>query len=115
MSIELMSQVWKYDLSHAEQSILMALADHADDHGGSVYPSIAYVAWKTNYKERNVQLVMKDLRKRKILVVVARPTQHKPTEYRIDLSKAKTKPLFLLVLFFQPLNTPGFKNMRHWC
>jgi len=94
MSIKLMGRVWECDFDHAEQSIMLALADHADDDGSNVYPSVPRIAWKTGYKERNVQNILKRLRNIGILIIMAKATQHRATEYRIDLSKARAKPPF---------------------
>lgn len=92
MSVKVMGQVWELDLSHAEQSVLLALADHAKHDGTSVYPSVDLVAWKTNYSKRQVQRIMSSLRKEGILVIVREANRYRPREYRIDLSKAKNKP-----------------------
>src|SRR3989304_4649412 len=94
MSIKLMSQVWEKELSHAEQSILLALADWADDNGERIFPSIARVAWKTGYEERQVQRIIKNLRAQQILVVIKNAAVHYPNEYCINLSKATNKVAF---------------------
>ena len=114
MSIKLMSKVWECDFDHAEQSIMLALSDHADDDGGNVYPSVTYIAWKTGYKERNVQNIMKRLRHTGVLLVVAKATQHRATEYRLDLSRATMKTPFSEIARgakFAPLDvSPGVQN-----
>jgi hypothetical protein len=89
-----MSQVWGLELSHAEHAVLLALADHADDDGSNVFPSIAYTAWKTNYKERQVRRIVAALRERGILVLVREASRHRPNEYRIDVAAAPKKPAF---------------------
>ena len=61
MSIRIMTQVWELDLPHNTQSILLALADHADDDG-FCYPSVGRLAWKTGYGVRQVQRTLKELR-----------------------------------------------------
>jgi len=94
MSIRLMSQVWEHEFSHAEQTIMLALADWANDDGGNVFPSVARIAWKTGYEERQVQRIMKKLRGTGVLVLVKRATVYRPNEYRIILSKAPLKETF---------------------
>jgi hypothetical protein len=47
----------------------MALADHADDEGGSIFPGLALVAWKTGYSKRNVQRIINALVEKGILVL----------------------------------------------
>lgn len=61
MSAELMGRVWKLNLSHAKQLIMLALADHAHDDGTQCYPGVPYLAWKTGYSERNVTRVLGEL------------------------------------------------------
>lgn len=94
MSVRVMGMVWDLDLPHNEQLVLLALADHADHTGGSVYPSVALIAWKCGYKERQVQTIMSRLRERGILVPVAyeQGGRGHATLYRIDLSNAPRKP-----------------------
>jgi len=95
MSIKLMSEVWRCELSRPEQAILLALADHADDSGANVFPSIAHIGWKTGYSDRQVQRIMSSLRERSILEIVAPATWNKPTEYQITLANAPRKPRFV--------------------
>lgn len=74
--------------------MLLALADHADDDGSQVFPSIAYVAWKTGYSERQVTRLIGDLQRLSILKLVKKAHRGRPNEYRIDLSSAPLKKPF---------------------
>ena len=74
--------------------VLLAMADHANDQGESVYPSVARLAWKTGCSERHVQRAMTYLREKGILIKVAEPRYHRPTEYKIDMSRASRKQAF---------------------
>jgi hypothetical protein len=56
-----MGQVYELELSHPQQSIALALADHAHDDGSHIFPGIGYIAWKTGYSERNVIRLLNDL------------------------------------------------------
>jgi hypothetical protein len=94
VSGKLGGEVYEYEFKHGEQAVLLAMADHAQDDGSDCYPSIGRVAWKIGYGERQVKRVIKDLRKRNILIEVAPPRQHRPTEYRINLSAATPKSPF---------------------
>lgn len=94
MSILLMAEVWRRECEHPEQSVLLALADHAEDDGTNVYPSVAYTAWKTNYSPRQVRRILGGLRERDVLTVMAEASRHRPTEYRIDLQKLPLKKPF---------------------
>ena len=59
MSGLVMGLVWELPLrgefARAEKFILLAYADHADQAGGSIYPSVDLIAKKTGYCERAVQ------------------------------------------------------------
>ena len=95
MSIRLMSMVWELQLSHAEQSVALAMADHADDDGSKIFPSIARIAWKTGYSERQVQRIIVNLVDKRLLIVVFPPSQHRATEYRMDIDAIPPKPPFV--------------------
>ncbi len=92
MSVRQMSKVWELDVRHPQRLLLLALADHADDGGRSVRPSIAYLAWKTGYQERQVRNIVRDLRKLGALVPVRPASQHRPVEYRLCLGVLPLKP-----------------------
>lgn len=94
MSIKLMAKVWELDVSHPRRLVLLSLADHADDAGRSVRPSVAYTAWKTGYKTRQVRNIMRDLRYLGALVVVRPAGQHRPIEYRLQLEALPVKAPF---------------------
>lgn len=53
------------------KSIVVALADHASHDGGSVFPSVALLARKTEYSERTVQRTLRDLEQIGIIEVVS--------------------------------------------
>lgn len=94
MSVWLMGRVWQCDLPRPQQWVLMALADHADDEGFNVRPSVPLVAWKTSYSDRQVQRIIDQLEELGILVVVQEATPRRPTEYQIVLSAAAKKQPF---------------------
>ena len=50
-----MSAVWDADLPPAQKSVALALADHGNDEGYRVYPSVGRVAWKTGLSTRTVE------------------------------------------------------------
>lgn len=91
MSAKLMASVYEYELSHGQQAILIAMADHADDDGSKCFPSLSRIAWKTGYDRRHVQRMTRELQKMGVLVEVARSNRRHPTEYQIELSAAKRK------------------------
>ncbi len=91
MSVKQMALVWEHEWAAGEQLVMLSLADHADHEGRSIWPSHDLTAYKTGYKRRNVQRVIKQLRDKEILVVEKESTATRPTEYRIDWSKAERK------------------------
>lgn len=94
MSIKQMSKVWEHEFKPNEQLVMLALADFADDQGGSIFPSIGRVAWKTGYSKRNTQRIISELRERGVLVEVRSSARRRATEYRIEWSVATPKAPF---------------------
>lgn len=96
MSVEQMSLVWKHEFGHSEQSIMMALADHAHDDGTEIRPSVARIAWKTGYEERQVHRILKTLRDdlRVLVLVKEGGGRGKPNVYRFDWTKGVKKSEF---------------------
>lgn len=90
MSARISGRVWDLDLPHAEQFVLLAMADHADHEGRNVRPSVGLVAWKTNYSPRQVHRIIQRLREKGILVPDG-AGRNGTLNYRIDLSAAPLK------------------------
>ena len=95
MSVKIMAQVWELELSHNVQSILLALADHADDDG-YCYPSVGRLAWKTGYGVRQVQRTLKYLRDGGLAVPTGSVAggRHNTTVYKLHPSAGRQKPPF---------------------
>lgn len=83
MSAKVLGQVWDYVLKPAEQTVLLALADHAHDDGTGVRPGVGRVVWKTGLSEATVHRVLRDLRGRGVLIQTRRAGYRRPAEYRI--------------------------------
>jgi hypothetical protein len=61
MSIDIMTQVWRQSKAFgSDLLILLAIADHADDHGRA-FPSVQALQQKGRMSERNVQYCLKRL------------------------------------------------------
>lgn len=57
-----MSLVWKsYAGGGGDLLVMLALADRADDEGGSLFPSVPTIAKKTRLSERQVQRILRNL------------------------------------------------------
>jgi DnaD/phage-associated family protein len=67
MSGLVMGLVWEQPITEGfgrpEKYILLAYADHADQNGRSIYPSVELVSKKTGYEERSVQAITRNLEK----------------------------------------------------
>lgn len=96
MSSKQTGRVWDHKFSKAQQSIMLAMADHANHDGTGIRPSVARIAWKTDYSERHVQRIIRQLEKVGVLVLVRKedPAGGLAREYRFDWGKAKRKPDF---------------------
>ena len=95
MSLRLMVQVMDgVEVTRPQQAVLLAMADHANDEGKNCFPSVDRIAWKSGYKPRAVEDIMRGLRQAKIIVEVAPARAKKPTEYEIRLENAPMKKPF---------------------
>ena len=61
MSSKIMGLVWDADIKQNLKLVLLADADHADHEGNNVFPSVALIARKTGYTDRQVQRITADL------------------------------------------------------
>ena len=97
MSIQVMAAVWELDLDHTQMLILLAMADHADDQGEHCYPSVARLAHKTSYSERQIRRSLRALERSEILVPVAYANGGRgfATEYHIHAEKGVKKSPFI--------------------
>ena len=103
MSIKIMSMVFDTPLKPTQKLIMLALADHANDMGGRVFPSMERVAHKVCLSKRQVQRIMNDLRKDGYIEMVHKASRHRPREYRIDLVKLKA----IMVEYETPMKVRG--------
>jgi hypothetical protein len=87
MSIRLMSMVFEATgVTSTEKLILLALADHANDEGKHIYPSIETLCRKTSLSYRAIWACLKKMSSDEcgLLIMVHPPTQHFPAEYAIS-------------------------------
>lgn len=70
MSDYLAGKVWRSDLDGDLKPLAAALANCGSDDGTSIYPSIAYLAWKLSRSERAVQYGMGKLKELGIVVIL---------------------------------------------
>ena len=110
MSVRLMGEVWGLDVNHARLLILLALADHADDRGRNIYPSLSLVAWKTGYSKRRVRAIVSELREQGILIQVTPSRWHRATHYRLNLDPLPRKSPLKREEEISPLSDRGRKS-----
>ena len=72
MSALVMGLVWEQPITdefgRPEKYILLAYADHADQNGNNIYPSVELIATKTGYEERQAQSITRKLERLGFLV-----------------------------------------------
>lgn len=91
-----MTAVWNADLDRTAKYVLLCMADHADDEGKNVRPSLGLLAWKCQYDERQVRRIIRDLEAVGILARANNGTggRAKTTEYQIVFEKLPVRPAF---------------------
>lgn len=93
MSVRVMTLVFERDLPHSLKFVLLALADHADDDGERIWPSVPALAEKVGLARRAVQYHLRTLEADGLLVLTKPSKRHRPNEYRIDLDALEAIPL----------------------
>lgn len=94
MSGKLVAEIHKIKLTHAQREILMVMAECCqNDQGCGIDCGVRYIAWATEYSERQVQRIQRQLEVKQILVAVEKP-KGKPIVWQIDTSKGDKKPAF---------------------
>jgi len=82
MSIALMTATWELRLPPSHKLVLLALADWANDRGGSCYPSIRRIAERSSIGERQAQRYMRALELGGWVAVVGNRDGGKPGKSR---------------------------------
>ena len=88
MSVKVMTVIWDhYPNGGGEFLTALALADHADHEGGSIFPSVASLSTKTQQSERTIQYQLKAMLANGWLVKVAKGGKGAgaTTRYRIPI------------------------------
>jgi len=96
MSIKLITLVWdKFDASGSELLCLLALADFANDQGGSIHPSIKTLATKIRASESQARRVLHKLIDDGFVSVVGNHDGGAPgmtRRYAVNVAKLKALP-----------------------
>lgn len=103
MSGLLVGRCYGLRLRQAHRDLLIALADHADDFGNNVRPSVAYLVWKLDCNRSTVQRNLRGLQaigesapgsNDGLLQLVHEGTPTMPREYRIAIDRGPRKPRY---------------------
>jgi hypothetical protein len=87
-----MTAVWKaVGLLTNRKMVLLKLADHADDEGGSCWPSVGRIAHECGLSERTVQTILAEFRGEQIIVVEGNAAggSGRSRLYRINVERAQ--------------------------
>lgn len=85
MSSKVQAAVWaRYPVGGGEMLLALALADHADDQGRNIWPSVAYSAEKTRQSERSVQYQLRRMVQRGFLILAQEAKHGRTREYKIS-------------------------------
>ncbi len=88
MSIKIMASIFAMQgITSSKKLVLLSLADHANDEGHSVYPSIDRTAQRTGLTSRGVRKIVKELVNDGFLIPVVKSHGYHTNEYRIDAQK----------------------------
>ena len=85
MSAKTTAAVWELPLDPIDKIVLLAMADHADPHGGNIYPKVATLAKMTGLGVRALQKRIQGLEARGYLVRERCGGGRKPNIWRIVL------------------------------
>jgi pyocin large subunit-like protein len=93
VSLRMLTLAWGTLTGGIQKLVLVALADYADDQGGSVFPAVATLARKCGIDETTCRRALRGLEEDGLIVVVAEARQHRPREYRMQLRAGNAPPL----------------------
>lgn len=94
MSNKMMVLAWESALSRAETSILLAIADHANDDGEGCWAGIDRIVYKTKYERRHVIRIIAELEAKGILVQNGKHPKYGTNVWSIIKSKIPAQPPF---------------------
>lgn len=95
MSVTQMAMVWQLDLSPNHKVVLLAYADHADDEGYNVYPSLGKIAWKTGYSRDQVRRITQHLVSKNLMQLEQKGVGRGNSDrYFLSLEKGSKLPPF---------------------
>ncbi len=97
MSALLMGRVLtQADCAPMDYLLLVALADHGYDDGTRIFPSVAYLCWKTKLSERFIRKKLSFWRDMGVLIAVDGESRGRglTVEYRLDVDALPRKEPF---------------------
>jgi hypothetical protein len=91
--IGLNRELYTKELKPGHLLVLQAMITYGKN-GEDIYPSVARIAYDTNYGEQNVHLILKDLKRIGVIVRVGK-SKYRTITYRINLDVLNDKPPFV--------------------
>src|SRR4051812_3602359 len=91
MSGRVMGELYKVKLPRHLRIVAQAYADHANDDGSGVWPSVGLIAWKTDLDRRTVQRHTRTLERLGVLPIVS-TEDGKSTRRQVCLDHLEPKP-----------------------
>lgn len=91
--VELYRELFTKELKPGHLLVLLAMITYGKG-GENIFPSVARIAYDTNYSEKNIPLILKDLEKIGALVRVGK-SKYRTISYRINLDSLDYKPRFV--------------------
>lgn len=82
-----MAMVWASALPRDQKYITLALADFGNDDGEGIYPSQAYLCWKTGYSETQLKKIIASLKRSGVVSVDPLGSRYGTNNYCINLSR----------------------------
>lgn len=95
MSVKQTWMVWERDIGGRDQLILLALADMADDFGGSLFPSMEYISWKTGLSVDTIRRSLRELAASGVLEKLEDATPRRSARYRLQLARLPLKSAYI--------------------
>jgi hypothetical protein len=109
MAVEVWSLAWFAPLPKpAEKIVLLKLSDAAHADGRNAYPSVRTIARQCCIDPRTVQRSLHALCDDHWIAVQARPSQHRPTTYMVNLTKLEEAK----AAYFRGDTTPPLRVVR---
>jgi hypothetical protein len=108
VSVRQIELAWEAPVGGIQKLVLVALADFADDQGGSVFPAVPTLARKCGIDETTCRRTLRGFERDGLIALVSEARQHRPRNYRLQLRAGAAPPLDVA----RAGNAPSLKAAR---